>query len=658
MKPASDRALLLVGLAAIGGARFGGPGSQITAVVLIVGVLVVTLVGRILRRPSRGDSIGRSTWGELVLGAAVVALVGTIAFVLSQRANAGLEWPRAERDALRSHATWASLVRDPEPTRFGVRVELRIHGRHVLAAANGPPGWSLLRHSAGERISVIGTLRPIAEPIPAWLRARHVGARFTIRQILALRPGPRPWRLANALRSLLLRGGRVLPRRQQPLYGGFLLGDDRGQRAEITDDFRGAGLTHLLVVSGQNVAFLFVAAGPLLRRLGWRSRYGFGLALLVGFLFITRFEPSVLRAAAMAGVALTARYRGDVVSPARALALSVTILMLIDPLLAWSVGFALSVGACAGIAFLAKPIESRLPGPRWLAEPLSVTLAAQLGTGPFLIGVFGGVPVASIPANLLALPAAEPVMVWGLTGGLLAGLLVGWRGGLATRLLQWPTQVLLGWIAAVARRAAWVPLGEVKGTTAIVVCVLIVAIRAAARPKVPTKQPLKWPLRGSTGGAREPPRPAIRQRTAGRAAITLVVAVLAFSLVRPHAGDNERRLAGGGRLWRSAGSNSTWRPTVMVVSHPQLDRLLVSIRRAGVRRIDVLVVDKSIALDDLRALLARVPTSLTLAPLRAKLRTAGTSLHEVPPGTRVSTGPFLATMGDRGTVTVLRVKEG
>ena len=402
------------------------------------------------------------------------------------------------------------------------------------------------------------------------------------------------------------------------------------------------------------MAFLFVAAGPLLRRLGWRSRYGFGLALLVGFLFITRFEPSVLRAAAMAAVALSARYRGDVVSPARALALSVTILMLIDPLLAWSVGFALSVGACAGIAFLAKPIESRLPGPRWLAEPLSVTLAAQLGTGPFLIGVFGGVPVASIPANLLALPAAEPVMVWGLTGGLLAGLLVGWRGGLATRLLQWPTQVLLGWIAAVARRAAWVPLGEVKGTTAIVVCVVIVGIRAAACPKVLPKVRSK----GSTGGAREPPSPANRQRFAGRAAITLVVAVLATSLVRPHAGDDERRLAGGGRLWRLGGSNSTWRPTVMVVSKPQLDRLLASIRRAGVRRIDVLVVDKSFALDDLRALLARVPTTLILAPLRAKLLTAGPSLHEVPPGTRVSTGPFLATMGDRGTVTVIRVVEG
>ena len=87
---------------------------------------------------------------------------------------------------------------------------------------------------------------------------------------------------------------------RRALYAGFVLGDDRGQPVEITDDFRASGLSHLLVVSGQNVAFVLALVSPLLRRLrlGWRLVAGLALLLLFGVL--TRWEPSVLRAEAMA----------------------------------------------------------------------------------------------------------------------------------------------------------------------------------------------------------------------------------------------------------------------------------------------------------------------------------------------------------------------
>ena len=83
-------------------------------------------------------------------------------------------------------------------------------------------------------------------------------------------------------------------------------------------------------------------------------------------------------------------------------------LLIVDPVLVRSVGFLLSVGACCGIALWAAPLAARLPGPRIVAEPLAVTIAAQVGVAPVLIPVFGGLPVAAIPANLLAIPAAGP----------------------------------------------------------------------------------------------------------------------------------------------------------------------------------------------------------------------------------------------------------
>ena len=55
--------------------------------------------------------------------------------------------------------------------------------------------------------------------------------------------------------------------RARSLYTGLVIGDDREQPADLADAFRGAGLTHLLAVSGQNVAFALALAGPLLRRL-------------------------------------------------------------------------------------------------------------------------------------------------------------------------------------------------------------------------------------------------------------------------------------------------------------------------------------------------------------------------------------------------------
>ena len=99
-----------------------------------------------------------------------------------------------------------------------------------------------------------------------------------------------------------------------------------------------------------------------------------------------------------------------------------TIVLLLDPLLIHSVGWWLSVAATAGIAVLGPPLAARLPGPAAVRTALSVTLAAQLGVAPVSIAVFGPLPMASIPANLLAGPAAGPVMVYGLPAGLLAAV--------------------------------------------------------------------------------------------------------------------------------------------------------------------------------------------------------------------------------------------
>jgi competence protein ComEC len=163
------------------------------------------------------------------------------------------------------------------------------------------------------------------------------------------------------------------------------------------------------------------------------------------FVLLTRAEPSVLRAAFMAGVVATNAAIGRKQNARVVLALTVIALLIIDPLLAWSVGFALSVGATAGLAWFSGRL-GKLVGGRGVA---AATLAAQLGTAPVSLAVFGSVPVVSLLANPLALGVAGAVMMFGLPIALLAGVFP----ALVTP-ISWVLTVPVAYVSFVARMAA------------------------------------------------------------------------------------------------------------------------------------------------------------------------------------------------------------
>ena len=345
----------------------------------------------------------------------------------------------------------AVLVRDPSPVGGAVRVELRFEGRHAEAWASGEAATALRQRLAGEVVAVRGRWRPLSERSRRWLHPRHVVARIDVSSVEVVGQGSVAARAANGLRRTLVRGAGGLPVERRSLLLGVVLGDDREQPEELVDDFRAAGLSHLTAVSGSNLAFVLALAGPVLRRLGLRRRWVVTLCLLAAFGLLTRWEPSVLRAGAMATLACTTATIGRPTSRLRLLALAVAGVVLLDPLLVHAAGFQLSVGATAGIALLARPLGRRLP------EVLAVTLAAQLGVAPVAIPLFGGLPLASLPANLLAVPVAAPLTAWGLTGGVVAGVL----GPPLDGLLHVPTSLMTAWLAGVARWGAGLGAGEV-----------------------------------------------------------------------------------------------------------------------------------------------------------------------------------------------------
>lgn len=507
--------------------------------------------------------------------AVVVAGVALLAGALATASWAGLRPPDPARVAGE-----AVLVRDPVSAGHSLRVDLRLGSRRVEAWARGTAADGLRDRLAGEVVAVAGRLRPAPEDARARLAVRHVAARLTVDHAHRVGAGSVAARAANGYRRLLARGAVSLPDDRRALLHGFLLGDDRDIPVPVAADFRSSGLTHLLAVSGQNVAFLLAVAGPALRRLGLRGRLVASVTLIGFFAVATRAEPSVLRASVMAALACWAAFAGRPASRLRLVGLAVTALVLVDPMLARNVGFQLSVGATVGLLLLARPIADRLPGPRWLAEPLAVTLGAQVGVAPVLVTTFGGMPVVTVLANLLAVPVAGPLTAWGMTAGLVAGLT---EGPVAT-LLHRPTDLMVAWVAGVARWSAGLPLGAVGLRETVSIAVLLGAALALRR----------------------------------RLAVLLAVAAV-LVLARPATGAVEaRELARGAVLWRDG------RSVLVLDGATDPARVLDGLHRAGVRSLDLVVARRGTRTIGgvLVGIRSRVPVRAVAAPAGHRIRDA------------------------------------
>ena len=377
---------------------------------------------------------------------AMVCLAGGLVGVHASN----VAWREVVADRLGPYSGVACLKNDPTPKNGAIVVVLEIEGERFESWARGSPRRRMRDRLAGECAQVSGNRRALTGVAQRRAAIRHVVGGFDLETVGDWQPGTVIDRASNRVRRLFARGASTVRAPDDTLLAGLVIGDDRNEPIELITQFRQSGLSHLTAVSGQNVAFVLAAAAPLLRRLRPRLRWLATIGLIGWFVALTRFEPSVLRAGVMAMIATTGHLIGREHPATRVLALAVCVLVVIDPMLVWSVGFWLSVGATLGVAALGTPLAGYIPGPRWIAVPLGVTLGAQVGVAPVSLLVFGSMPLVSLPANLLAVPVAGFVMLYGLPAGLLAGALGGTAGGVVASVIQMPSALGTRWVATVA----------------------------------------------------------------------------------------------------------------------------------------------------------------------------------------------------------------
>jgi len=369
---------------------------------------------------------------------------------------------------------------DPRDLGSAVVVDLRTSSGRMELIARGALAARLTDVTVGSRLHVRGRIED--HPHPDRVIVRHIRGRITPSSIDVV--GRASWsEPIERVRGVIAAGADALPQWQRPIYLGFVIGDDRGSSSSMVEAFERAGLSHLLVVSGQNVAFVLIVASPVLSRLARRRRLLVTIAILIVFAAVARFEPSVLRAVAMAAVVAIGVAGGHRAPAPVVLANAVAIVVLADPLLVMSLGFRLSVAATLGIVTLARPIAMGLRGPRWIATGVAVCTAAQVAVAPLLIPTFGPLRLISIPANVLAEPTAALVMMWGCTGGVIAGLI----GGPIGAALQLPSRAAIWWIGTVATTASDLPSPEVDLRDLAVITMVVAGVRAVRHRRDSTR---------------------------------------------------------------------------------------------------------------------------------------------------------------------------
>lgn len=389
-----------------------------------------------------GRSLGSS---DVVVLVAVVGLLVTVA-ARSQSADGSAAMVVETR-----YTGSVRVVDDPQPFANSTRLIVEIEDdRCEMWARRYSIRARLASVSAGEYLAVGGRIEPLANDRYERVRWQHVLCEFRIDWVGDVAEGSLASRASNRVRQLVTDVGDDISGERGALFRGLVIGDDRDQPIEMLQRFRSGGLSHLTAVSGQNVALILAAATPLIRKLRPRAQVFTSLLLIGWFVLITRSEPSILRAGVMAAIAVTAASKGRRVDPVRALSIAVVCLLVVDPLLAASVGFHLSVGATFGVIAIGPVIASHLPISTKIAVPIGVTLGAQIGVLLPALLVFQRAPLVSLPANLLAVPVAGVVMMIGMPVAIVVAL-IPWTA----RVLLPPVELGVWWVDAVARLAEW-----------------------------------------------------------------------------------------------------------------------------------------------------------------------------------------------------------
>lgn len=544
-------------------------------------------------------------------------------------------------------------------------------GRVVVEAVDLPDG---IRGGSG--LTVSGTIRPPPDwyrpnlqrqGISEMLHARSIDLNGSSRVGVAGAID----RIRNRAEAALLRS---MPEREAALAQGFVLGQDQDIDPLTVSDFQNSGLSHLLAVSGQNILLLSLLGVSVMAvvGVGGRLRLIVLAALILLYIPLAGGGASIQRAGVMGLAGLVALAADRPGSRIFVLALAAAVTLLINPRATMDIGWQLSFVAVIAIALLTGPIRARLltlttvvrrrpmtgtgtDGSSGglgsslrgvLIDGVAVTLAASLATAPLMAFHFDRIPVATLFANVAALPAVAPAMWLGMIS---AGLGLVWSGlAVPFNLLN---SLLLAYIAQIA---AW--FGRPSWAVAEVVLDSAKSLLLAYLGLLALLAAVLWLTRDFGGERGEMLSPEAVRSGAARLAAFVAALVVAAVLVLPGSGrrDLDPPPVGGARiefLDIGQGDATLIRPSgldpILVDGGPPGGEIESALKSAGVDRLEAVIATHA-DLDHIGGLyevfegheVGRYLFDGTPGDLAKQAKDTGAALGMLSEGNRLKLGPL------------------
>ncbi len=310
------------------------------------------------------------------------------------------------------------IVEEPETGEDGVKYVLKVEefGKVFVDYKKYPV------YEFGDQVEVRGVMKGLGE-IDVGYRRYLIGRGIdvTMRGSSFLRIGGCDVSLVNAFlfkvkAKLTVVIGRVFPEPEGSFLAGVLFGARQGISKEWKDKFAALGITHILAVSGYNVAIIVAFVGGIFGFLGRRRRVILTIVFIVLFVIFVGAGAASVRAGVMGVIALLAVWYGRQYEASRALIASAYLMLFWNPLAIYDVGFLLSVLATGGLIFISPKLEKYfkfLPEFFQIRQSLLMTLSAQIACLPVIIWAFGRVSLISPLANVLILPLLPAIMLFG-----------------------------------------------------------------------------------------------------------------------------------------------------------------------------------------------------------------------------------------------------
>lgn len=324
------------------------------------------------------------------------------------------------------------------------------------------------RFQVGQPVKFKGKFRQVPENgFGNWLKSRDVFVQCNAQSIESIGEPRGFWAFFGDLRAKMAEKIReMLPGETGALALAVLLGEKSDLDSDTKAAFSAAGISHFLAISGMHVMAIFLMLQMALKTLylGRRTiwiRNGAILGILIFYACLTGGNTAVVRAVFMIGIHLMAQAFHLQVQKFNLLATAALVLLLLRPSTLFDAGFQLSFAAVAGIFLLSGKIAHVLQNdfsriPEKVRNGISISLAAQLFTAPFILYHFGAFPTWFLVANIAILVPGAFAVNFGFVG-----LLLLWVPGL-NHAIWFLTDAFFASILRISKFVSGLPAAQVR----------------------------------------------------------------------------------------------------------------------------------------------------------------------------------------------------